>query len=159
MSFENLLRTRPEETDTDHQTFLSSFSWIINMAALTFSLTDGVDVEEADGRPEDGVEHAVVQRLCTLDQHVEQEEVPGEAEDDGGCCQTCSGATKLHTHTILDNTRSRVNNKNNIITSINAQVEVCVQLSGDVHAALDDGAVDSDLLLLISPEQNECNQR
>lgn len=53
------------------------------------TLTDGVDVEEVHRRAEDGVEHAVVQRLCAPHQHVEQEQVPHEAEDDRGSCQTC----------------------------------------------------------------------
>lgn len=47
-------------------------------------LTDRVDVKEANGRTQDGSEHAVVQELRTPDQHVEQEEVPQESENDGG---------------------------------------------------------------------------
>lgn len=39
------------------------------------------------------------------------------------------------------------------ITSINTQVEVCVQLLGDVLTVLDDGAVGRQLLLLVSPDQ------
>ena len=35
-------------------------------------LTDRVDVKEANGCFEYGVEHAVVQRLCTPHQHVKE---------------------------------------------------------------------------------------
>ena len=52
-------------------------------------LTDGVDVKEAHRCSEYGVEHAVVQSLCGLHQHVEQGEVPDEAKDDRGSGQTC----------------------------------------------------------------------
>lgn len=47
-------------------------------------LTDWVDVKEANGRTQDGFEHAVVQELCTPDQHVEQEDVPQKSKNDGG---------------------------------------------------------------------------
>lgn len=51
--------------------------------------TDGVDVEEVHRCSEDGFEHAVVQRLRRLDQHVEQEHIPDESENDDGQRQTC----------------------------------------------------------------------
>lgn len=47
-------------------------------------LTDWVDVKEADGRAQDGSEHAVVQELRTPDQHVKQEDVPQESKNNGG---------------------------------------------------------------------------
>lgn len=36
-----------------------------------------------------GVEHAVVQALRASHQHVEQEQIPDKAKNDGGCGQTC----------------------------------------------------------------------
>lgn len=53
------------------------------------SLTDGVDVEEAYGRSQDGVKHAVVEALSSFHQHREQQDVPHEAKHDGGCSETC----------------------------------------------------------------------
>lgn len=39
------------------------------------------------------------------------------------------------------------------VTSINAQVEVCVQLLGGVLTVLDDGAVGVQLVLFFSPDR------
>ena len=55
-----------------------------NYEAQPLSLTDRVDVEEADGRSEDGVEHAVVQRPRRAHQDVEEDQTPQEAEYHGG---------------------------------------------------------------------------
>lgn len=52
-----------------------------------FLLTDGVDVKEVHRGSENGVEHAVVKRLRTSHQHIEQDEAPHEAKQDGGCGQ------------------------------------------------------------------------
>lgn len=82
--------------------------------AVVFELTNRVDVKEAHGCREYGFEHAVVQRLRRLHQHVEQGEVPGEAENDGGSSQTwrdrrllhtSEGAHSAHTHTHISATR------------------------------------------------------
>lgn len=53
------------------------------------SLTNGVDVEEAYRRSQDGIKHAVVETLSSFHQHREQEDVPHEAKQDGGCSETC----------------------------------------------------------------------
>lgn len=95
------------------------------MCVLIDEPTDGVDVEEVHRCSEDGFEHAVVQRLCSPDQHVEQEHIPDESKNDDGQRQT----------------------------SINAQVEVCVQLPGDVQTVLYDGAVGVQLVLLFGPDR------
>lgn len=58
-----------------------------------YVLTNWVDVKKAHGCSEYGVEHAVVQRLRALHQHVEQDQIPDKAEDDGGCRQTCKNQT------------------------------------------------------------------
>lgn len=42
-------------------------------AEVSPGLTDGVDVKEADGRADDGAEHAVVQILGRSDQAVEDQ--------------------------------------------------------------------------------------
>ncbi len=52
-------------------------------------LTDRVDVKEAHRCSEYGVEHAVVQSLCTPHHHVEQGHIPDKAKNDGGYSQTC----------------------------------------------------------------------
>lgn len=54
----------------------------IHICVLTDQLTDRVDVEEAHRCSEDGFEHAVVQRLCTPHQHVEQEHIPNKTKND-----------------------------------------------------------------------------
>lgn len=73
MSLENLLRILPTQWDED------SFYPEVLAVSVTQSvtgLTDGVDVEEVDGCADDGVEHAVVQRLSRPYQHVEDQQAP-----------------------------------------------------------------------------------
>lgn len=112
-------------------------------------LTNGIDVEEAHGRSEYGVEHAVVQRLCARHQHLEQGQIPDKAENDGGSSQAC---WKQQQHILLylseishsrHSTGDMLSRGNDDVrfTSINAQVEICIQLFGDVLSILDDGAV------------------
>lgn len=48
-------------------------------------LTDGVDVKEANRSSEDGGKHAVMEGLSRFHQHREQDDVPQEPEQDGGC--------------------------------------------------------------------------
>lgn len=42
------------------------------------------------------------------------------------------------------------------VTSVNTQVEIQIQLCRDVQSVLDDGAVGSQLVLLLSPDQSKC---
>lgn len=134
--------------------------------AVVLELTDRVDVKEAHGCREYGFEHAVVQRLRRLHQHVEQGEVPGEAENDGGSSQTwrdrrllhtSEGAHSAHTHTQVQH----------VVTSINTQVEGGVQLcsgvqltwgGSGVQAVWEGAVVAAQLLLLVGPEQSRYYQ-
>ena len=52
------------------------------------SPTDGVHVEEVHGRSQYGVEHAFVQGLRALHQHIEEEHCPDEPKKYRGCSQT-----------------------------------------------------------------------
>lgn len=50
------------------------------------SLTNGIDVKEADRGAEDGGEHAVVEGLGWVHQDVEEHKTTQEAKYDGGPC-------------------------------------------------------------------------
>lgn len=63
-------------------------------------LTDRVDVKEAYGYSEYGIEHAVVQRLRAPHQHVVQGQIPDKAKNDGDCSQTCKNHQQnIHLYT------------------------------------------------------------
>lgn len=89
MSLENLFRTRPEGGNQDFNVRVVSHTLIFLLDCIYRVLTDGVDVKEAHGRLEDGAEHAVVQALRGPHQHVEQQHVADEAEQDGDQGQPC----------------------------------------------------------------------
>lgn len=85
MSLENLLRILPTQREED------SFYPEVLASRVTRSvtgLTDGVDVEEVDGRADDGVEHAVVQHLSRPHQHVEDQQAPDVAKHHSSSGQT-----------------------------------------------------------------------
>lgn len=50
------------------------------------ALTDRIDIEEAHRRPEDGVKHAVMQRLGWTHQDVKEDQAAKEAKHYRGGC-------------------------------------------------------------------------
>lgn len=85
MSLENLLRILPTQRDED--SFYPEVLAVTVTQSVT-GLTDGVDVEEVDGCADDGVEHAVVQRLSRPHQHVEDQQAPDVAKHHSRSGQT-----------------------------------------------------------------------
>ena len=129
------------------------------MSLIEVELTDGVDVKEAYRGSQYSLEHAVVQRLRRPHQYVEKGHIPDKAKNEGGQRQSCEHnfSPSFRITRKAGNTLSRIN-VGLRLTAINTQVEVSIQLLGEVLRALDDSAVIHQFLLLVSPDESKLSK-